>query len=117
MSEIFHPPMGLTRATKVRYCRSIKAVPHRTKGKTMAATNLEKKAPPTDTTVLGRHYLLAPTEELEKAVRNLQFEIDLRHQREHVSQAAKEVSAARRAEIEEALRGAEVYDVEADGGL
>jgi hypothetical protein len=83
----------------------------------MAVLNLEQQTPPTDTTVLGRYYLLAPTEELEKAVKSLQFELEMRANRDAIGANQKAVSAARRQEIEEALASVEkgVFDVEAEG--
>lgn len=69
----------------------------------MAATTNLEKAPPTDTTVLGRNYLLAPTEAIQAAVLNLQFELDQRAERDAVHQRLADVSAQRVAEIDQAL--------------
>lgn len=62
-------------------------------------TTLEKPAPPTDKTILGKYWMFADTEDLEKTVRYIQFELDERHRREENSQRLLEVSAERRAEV------------------
>lgn len=56
-------------------------------------------APKTDTTVLGRNYLLAPTEDLLKAIKALEFEVTIREERDEVGRLAQERSEARKAEV------------------
>lgn len=65
----------------------------------MAVVNLETKAPPTDKSVLGRNYLLAETVDIEVAVKNLQFELRVRAEREAASDAIKARHAQLAADI------------------
>lgn len=65
----------------------------------MAATNLERPTAPTDKTVLGMYYALASTEDLEKAVKVIEFELTQRQTRDEVAIAAKQLSETRRDEV------------------
>lgn len=58
-------------------------------------------ATPTDTTVLGRYYAFATTEEIETAVKELRFELDQRSRRESVADQVAATRAARLAEVQE----------------
>jgi hypothetical protein len=68
--------------------------------------------PKTDTTVLGRYYLLASDEELEAAIKALQFELKVRADRRDVPNNDAERLASVRAEID-AIDA--VYDHAKDG--
>lgn len=82
----------------------------------MAATNLEQTAPATDTTVLGRYYMLAPIEEIRKAQSALQFEIDQHEKRQAISQQAADLAATRLAEVRAEIDAIDaVFDVETTG--
>jgi hypothetical protein len=80
----------------------------------MAVLNLEQKsAPPTDTTVLGRYWMFASDEDLDRAQKEIALEQKIRSDRAGRSQARKELSAQRRKEIEEALAAVEEFpDIE-----
>lgn len=56
-------------------------------------------APPTDTTVLGRNYLFATTEDIRTAIKALEFEVAIREQRDEVGRQARERAATRKAEV------------------
>jgi D-mannonate dehydratase len=78
-------------------------------------TNTEAPPPPTDKTILGRYWMFADLDDLKATVRYIQFEIDTQESRNANTQALKDLSAARRREIEEALASVEVFDVEKTG--
>ena len=69
----------------------------------MAVVNLETKAPPTDTSVLGRTYLLADDDVIRAAIANLQFEMRLREDRANASAAIKDRHAQLAADVHMAI--------------
>lgn len=63
-----------------------------------------KNAPTTDTTVLGRNWMLNPDDEaLKSAVKSILFELDVRENRREVGRHAAARSAERAAEVRDAI--------------
>lgn len=68
----------------------------------------------TDTTVLGRNWMLNPDDEaLRTAVKSIMFELDQRDNRREVSRLAAQRSAERAAEVRELIDSVNEPDTEA----